>query len=167
MGFRFVALDPNPECPAFYAGAEVLAAPYGDRAALAELAKRCDLVTYEFENIEVSGVEFLESRVLVPQGSRLLALSQHRIREKIILQEQGFPVTPFRIVRSVAELSVAHEALGPLMLKTVTGGYDGKGQQKITSAAAVESALPNSPEKLNLRSLRKNLWSSSGSCRWW
>ena len=141
MGFRFVALDPNPECPAFYAGAEVLAAPYGDRAALAELAKRCDLVTYEFENVEVSGVEFLESRVLVPQGSRLLALSQHRIREKIILQEQGFPVTPFRIVRSVAELSVAHEALGPLMLKTVTGGYDGKGQQKITSAAAVESGF--------------------------
>ena len=90
MGFRFVALDPNPECPAFYAGAEVLVAPYGDRAALAELAKRCDLVTYEFENIEVSGVEFLESRVLVPQGSRLLALSQHRIREKIILPGAGF-----------------------------------------------------------------------------
>ena len=141
MGFRFVALDPNPECPAFFAGAEVISAPYGDRAALAELAKCCDLVTYEFENVAVSGVEFLESQVSVPQGSRLLALSQHRIREKSTLQEQGFPVTPFRIVDSLTELTAAHEALGPLMLKAVTGGYDGKGQRKIASAAGIEQGF--------------------------
>ena len=150
MGFHFVALDPNPACPAFFAGAEVLAAPYGDRVALAELAKRCDLVTYEFENVAVSGVEFLESQVSVPQGSRLLALSQHRIREKSTLQEQGFPVTPFWIVRSVAELMEAHEVLGPLMLKTVSGGYDGKGQQKITSAAAVEPSFAELSRKAEL-----------------
>jgi len=147
MGFRFVALDPNPDCPAFFAGAEVIAAPYGDRAALAELAKRSDLVTYEFENVDVAGVEFLEAQVAVPQGSRLLALSQHRIREKTTLQAQGFPVTPFRVVESVAELQEAQNALGPLMLKTVTGGYDGKGQRKITSASAVEASLGELSEK--------------------
>lgn len=147
MGFRFVALDPNPECPAFFAGAEVIAAPYGDRAALAELAKRSDLVTYEFENVDVAGVEFLEAQVAVPQGSRLLALSQHRIREKTTLQAQGFPVTPFRVVESVAELQEAQNVLGPLMLKTVTGGYDGKGQRKITSASAVEASFGELSEK--------------------
>ena len=39
MGFRFMVLEPNPDCPASLAGAEQITASYTDPEALAKLAE--------------------------------------------------------------------------------------------------------------------------------
>jgi 5-(carboxyamino)imidazole ribonucleotide synthase len=87
------------------------------------------VISYEFENVDAQVAEVLESRAFVPQGSRLLRITQNRIREKTAVLEMGIPVAPFRVIASLADLREAVRDLGlPAVMKTATGGYDGKGQ---------------------------------------
>jgi 5-(carboxyamino)imidazole ribonucleotide synthase len=107
--------------------------PFTDIVTLTEFALGVDVVTYEFENIPVEALDALAPRVLLRPGRDVLYTTQNRLREKQFLQQNGFPITPFRVVQSDAELREAAQALGcPCVLKTADFGYDGKGQQKIT-----------------------------------
>ena len=54
MGHKVIALDPTADCPASRV-AEIIVAPYNDVAALRQLAERCDVLTYEFENVDADG----------------------------------------------------------------------------------------------------------------
>ena len=141
MGFRFIVLDPAPICPAALAGAKQITSAYDDFEALAELADACDVVSYEFENVNADAVAWLEERVDLPQGSQLLRISQNRIREKTFLEELAVPVAPFQKIITEKDVSAAFDMLGGLMLKTVTGGYDGRGQVMISSTAQIPEAF--------------------------
>ena len=50
-GHKVITLDPAANCPAARVS-EVIVAPYDDVAALRQLAERCDVLTYEFENVD-------------------------------------------------------------------------------------------------------------------
>ena len=141
MGFRFIVLDPAPNCPAALVGAKQITSAYDDFEALAELADACDVVSYEFENVNADAVAWLEERVDLPQGSQLLRISQNRIREKTFLEELAVPVAPFQKIITEKDVSAAFDMLGGLMLKTVTGGYDGRGQARISSTAQIPEAF--------------------------
>ena len=141
MGFRFIALDPNPNCPAALVGAEQITASYTDSEALAKLADSSQVVTYEFENVDAEAVAWLEEKVDLPQGSELLRISQNRLREKTCLEQLNIPVSPFQEIKNENEVSQAFEVLGKLMLKTVTGGYDGRGQVLISDKEQIPAAL--------------------------
>ncbi|WDL99495.1 5-(carboxyamino)imidazole ribonucleotide synthase [Alicyclobacillus sp. ALC3] len=134
MGYRFVTLDPTPDCPCAQVSDRQIVAAYDDVAAAEELARSCDVITYEFENVSHEVAATLAQQAYVPQGSRLLWTTQHRVREKSTLAAAGVDVTPFHPVESLADLEAAAATLGlPLVLKTSTGGYDGKGQWRIDS----------------------------------
>ncbi|NGZ75387.1 5-(carboxyamino)imidazole ribonucleotide synthase [Saccharibacillus sp. VR-M41] len=140
LGYRFVALDPAPEAPCGQVAAQIVAA-YSDKDAAAELAERTDVITYEFENVDAEVAALLEERSYVPQGSRLLYTTQHRLREKAALEAAGATVAPYAEVKSEAELDAAVKRLGtPCVLKTATGGYDGKGQVVVRDGSEVASA---------------------------
>ncbi|WP_134687235.1 5-(carboxyamino)imidazole ribonucleotide synthase [Brevibacillus migulae] len=129
MGYRFLTMDPTPDAPCGQVADEQIVAAYDDAQAALELAEKSDLITYEFENVDATVAEILETKSFVPQGSRLLRITQNRIKEKTAIQEMGIPVAPFRVVASLQDLEAAIEELGlPAVLKTATGGYDGKGQ---------------------------------------
>ncbi|MBO2945688.1 5-(carboxyamino)imidazole ribonucleotide synthase [Paenibacillus sp. F411] len=128
MGYRFMTLDPVPDCPLGQLAPQITAS-YSDREAAAELASRSDVITYEFENVDAAVASLLEEQSYVPQGSRLLYTTQNRLREKAAIEAAGVPVAPYREIHSLEELQAAAAALGlPCVLKTATGGYDGKGQ---------------------------------------
>ncbi|WP_430159559.1 5-(carboxyamino)imidazole ribonucleotide synthase [Paenibacillus thiaminolyticus] len=140
LGYRFVALDPAADAPCA-AVADLICADYGDEEGLAELAARSDVITYEFENVDAAAVERLERAAPVPQGSRLLRLAQHRLREKEALQAAGIPVAPFAAVASADDVRRALQAFGGAgVLKTATGGYDGKGQRTLRQESEAEAA---------------------------
>lgn len=129
MGYRFVTMDPTPNAPCGQTADEQIVARYDDVEAAMRLAAASDVISYEFENVDAQVAEVLESKSYVPQGSRLLRITQNRIREKTAIQEMGIPVAPFRVVASLADLQQAVRELGlPAVMKTATGGYDGKGQ---------------------------------------
>lgn len=132
MGYRFVTLDPTEDAPCSQVADRQITAAYDDKTAARELAHSADLITYEFENVDAEVTALLEKESYVPQGSHLLYLTQHRIREKQAIEAAGVKVTAYRRVTTYAELIKSVKELGfPAVLKTVTGGYDGKGQRII------------------------------------
>ncbi|WP_169086064.1 5-(carboxyamino)imidazole ribonucleotide synthase [Paenibacillus sp. PL91] len=140
MGYRFIALDPAVDSPAGQVAEQIVAA-YDDREAARELAKRSDVITYEFENVDADVAAMLMEESYVPQGSKLLYTTQHRLREKQAIEAAGVRVAPYREIRSVEELREAVSAFGtPCVLKTAMGGYDGKGQWVIRSEGEIDEA---------------------------
>ncbi|WP_042167199.1 5-(carboxyamino)imidazole ribonucleotide synthase [Paenibacillus gorillae] len=140
MGYRFVALDPTPDGPCGQVSEQIIAA-YDDREAARELAKRADVITYEFENVDAGVAAMLMAESYVPQGSELLYTTQHRLREKRAIEAAGVRVAPYSEIRSAEELRAAAERFGlPCVLKTATGGYDGKGQWVIRSFEEIDEA---------------------------
>ncbi|NBD25572.1 5-(carboxyamino)imidazole ribonucleotide synthase [Paenibacillus glycinis] len=141
MGYRFVALDPTPDAPCGQVAQQIVAA-YDDRDAASELAKRADVITYEFENVDAGVAAMLMEQSYVPQGSELLYTTQHRLREKRAIEAAGAKVAPYAEVRSADELREAAGRFGlPCVLKTAMGGYDGKGQWVIRSEAEIDEAF--------------------------
>jgi 5-(carboxyamino)imidazole ribonucleotide synthase len=142
MGYRIVTLDPTPDSPCGQVADEQIVASFIDVDAALQMAERCDVVTYEFENVEASVASALEIKAYVPQGSKLLATTQHRILEKRMLEEAGIPVAANLPVHHPDELRRGVQQLGlPCVLKTTRGGYDGKGQWMLRTMDDVENAL--------------------------
>lgn len=139
VAYRVVVWDPDDDCPAADIADRHLAAEYTDPRALAEFAESVGVATYEFENVNADVVEELSRTVPVFPNPRLLRVSQNRVREKETCRELGLDTAPFVPVLSRADLDRALATLeGPTVLKTATGGYDGKGQAIIS---AVSGAL--------------------------
>lgn len=128
-GMRVVILDPNPDCSAAQAADSSIVAEYSDKKAIEELARRSDVLTYEFENVDLEALEDVSDKVLIPQGTELLRITKDRLREKTFLKEHGLQVAPFAAVSCREDLVSAIEEVGyPSVLKTCEGGYDGKSQ---------------------------------------
>ena len=141
-GFKVVILDPTPACPAAQAADEQIVAPYDDRDAIERLATQADVLTYEFENVDLAALEAVSDRVSIPQGTELLRITKDRIREKTFLRDSGLRTAAFAPVNSADELRQAVATIGlPAILKTCEGGYDGKGQVTLRTVADLDSPV--------------------------
>jgi 5-(carboxyamino)imidazole ribonucleotide synthase len=143
MGYRVVTLEPSPDSPCGQVADVQIQADYTDEAALRSLAEQCDVITYEFENIDARAVEFLEGLdKAVHPGSRVLRVSQDRLLEKGFLRDAGLGVADFMAVDSLEDVRTASARIGlPAVMKTVRGGYDGKGQAVVRDLAAADAAF--------------------------
>ena len=72
MGHKVIALDPVADCPASRV-AEIIVAPYNDVDALRQLAERCDILTYEFENVDADVLTLLSKTVSFHKGQTCFA----------------------------------------------------------------------------------------------
>ncbi|MDQ0919122.1 5-(carboxyamino)imidazole ribonucleotide synthase [Paenibacillus sp. V4I5] len=141
MGYRFVTLDPTDDAPCGQVADEQIQADFDDVEAARRLAALSDVITYEFENVDAHVTNILMNESYVPQGSELLYTTQHRLREKKAIEAAGVPVAPYAEIKSAEELKEAVLRFGtPCVLKTATGGYDGKGQWVLRSLDEVEEA---------------------------
>ncbi|MEJ5230854.1 MAG: 5-(carboxyamino)imidazole ribonucleotide synthase [Geminicoccaceae bacterium] len=133
LGYACHVFAPEADSPAF-AVARHTCASWADRAALADFAAAVAVVTLEFENVPVDVLDFLAGRVQVRPNAAVLAVTQDRLAEKRFLESRGFPVAPFREVRSPEEAASALVELGGRgVLKTTRFGYDGRGQRIVAS----------------------------------
>jgi 5-(carboxyamino)imidazole ribonucleotide synthase len=132
LGYRVQVLDPDPACPASFVVDACIQAGWDDAWEAGNLARGCDVVTLEIEQISLASMEAARRFAPVRPGAEILAVVQDRIEQKNWLTKHGFPVGPFRSVRSLDELHDALRVLdGPCFVKSAQGGYDGKGQAKI------------------------------------
>ena len=142
LGVRALALDPAPDAPAFRVCDGHIVAAYDDAAALEELCRRSDVVTYEFENVPGDILIPLCEKYNIPQGYRPLYDSQDRLREKTNARDHGLQTPGFAAVDDEASLRAAVRELGlPAVLKTRTLGYDGHGQAVLRCEADIEKAV--------------------------
>jgi 5-(carboxyamino)imidazole ribonucleotide synthase len=154
MGYRIQVLDPDPACPARFVVDGCIEAEWDDSREAANLARGCDVVTLEIEQISPQSMEAAASFAPVRPGGGMLAVIQDRIEQKDWLRRNGFPVGEYRAVRSLDELREAVAALGgKCFCKSATGGYDGRGQGKVgfRAGADVEAEVRDAWEALGER----------------
>lgn len=93
------------------------------------IAKTCDVLTIENENIDIALLTTLAEHVPVYPGIEAIRIAQDRLLEKTFFQSMNIPTTRFSEINSLAELETAIKQIGlPAILKTRRFGYDGKGQ---------------------------------------
>ena len=140
MGYRVHTFSPGSDTPAGQVSDVEIEASFDDLDAVRNFARAVSVVTFEFENVPAATAQAAAEIVLVRPAGSVLHTTQHRLREKLFLSHHGFPVTPFRAVRSIEDLRAAIDDLGcPAVLKTASFGYDGKGQTTIRSTADAEN----------------------------
>jgi 5-(carboxyamino)imidazole ribonucleotide synthase len=140
MGYYTVVLDPDPVSPAGLVSHHHIKADYLDEQGLAQLMQRCAAVTTEFENVPAPALRTLGAARPTAPDADAVAVAQDRIREKAHLGRSGVPVAPYAVIETADQLAAVPDALFPGILKTAQLGYDGKGQVRVASRAALTHA---------------------------
>jgi len=141
MGYRLLVLDPDPGCPARFVVDGCIEANWDDSRGAAMLARGCDVVTLEIEQISQQSMASAATYCPVRPNGAMLAVIQNRVEQKNWLRKHGFPVGEFRAVQSLDETRAAIAELGgKCFCKSATGGYDGRGQGKVGFGGTVTEA---------------------------
>ncbi len=140
LGLEFLFIDKNARTPGGQV-APLLAGELTDRRLLGELSRRCEVLTFDWENIPVEALEKLPGKARISPPLRALAAAQDRLAEKRTFELLDIPTTRYASVNSRADLDAAIERIGlPGVLKTRRLGYDGKGQAVLRKPADVAGA---------------------------
>ncbi|WP_369212575.1 5-(carboxyamino)imidazole ribonucleotide synthase [Streptomyces flavofungini] len=135
LGLKFKLLSDTPQDSAAQVVGEVVIGDYRDLDTLRAFARGCDVITFDHEHVPTEHLRALEADgIPVRPGPDALVHAQDKgvMREK--LTAIGVPCPRHRIVEDPADVA-AFAAEGatdggdgfPVILKTVRGGYDGKG----------------------------------------
>lgn len=158
MGYKVTVLEPEAGCPASTLADLHLCAAYDDAKALAELARTCQAVTTEFENVPAASLDFLAQSIRVSPSAEAVSIAQDRIKEKRYISASGLDVAPYLPIESGSDLDQDLSGCLPGILKLARLGYDGKGQIRVQTAEDAKEAFRNLGEKpcvleklLNLR----------------
>lgn len=115
---------------------------YRDLAQVREFAKKCDLVTFEHELIPISIVKALEN-----EGIKFYPTSESFIfsQDKAAMRERltNYPAPKWQIITKREEVKNF-----PVIAKSISGGYDGRGVWKVNSEAELSEILVNNPKLL-------------------
>ncbi len=140
MGYQVTVLDPDKNSPAGKIADVHLCSNYDDSTALEMMAKTCQAVTTEFENVPASTLEKLALTTTVRPSGASVAIAQHRVLEKTFIKDAGLPVAPFAVINTSADLPDDTSMLYPAILKVARFGYDGKGQARVKNQAEAQAA---------------------------
>ncbi len=145
MGYRLNVLDPDPDSPAGHIADDHVEAAYTDLEALDYMARSCDVITTEFENVPAESMRYLaQSRPVYP-SAEVLEIAQNRNREKAFASQAGLMPAVNYPVFDESDLEQAISITGlPAILKTATLGYDGKGQYVVESLQQAQQAFRDS-----------------------
>ena len=135
LGYDVRVLDPERDCPASVIASETITAPWADADAAAALARGCAAVTLEIEQIPRASLEAAAREAPLHPGVDAVYIVQERARQKEWLARHDFPLGEFRTVRHSATAADAVAALGPSIVKSAMGGYDGRGQVRVRTPA--------------------------------
>ncbi len=141
LGYHTRVLAPDEEAVAAQTASSFTRADYHSRIVLDDLAAACDVITYEFENIDIEPVVYLAGKVPVCPSPQSLSVAQDRAREKAFVRDLGGRTAPWALVTTLDELHAAIADIGcPAILKTLRLGYDGKGQIRLQTPDDIDSA---------------------------
>lgn len=138
LGINFSFLDPAMNPCAELVGDHVQA-DYDDMHAVKSLFHHSDVVTFEFENVDLDALRQLEASTnKIRPALDALAVSQQRVKEKRFFEYLNVKVAPWAEATDQESLAKAIDNLGvPVIVKTDRLGYDGKGQRRITDPQQV------------------------------
>ncbi|MDC0618316.1 5-(carboxyamino)imidazole ribonucleotide synthase [Candidatus Pelagibacter sp.] len=111
---------------------------YNDQNKIKEFISKVDVITYEFENIPYETLkEINKIKPVLPKPS-VNRIIQHRLAEKDFINNLNIRTTRYILIEKKSEIESVEDLL-PGILKTVTLGYDGKGQHPIQNLKDLNS----------------------------
>ena len=138
LGQGVLVLEGDPDSPCARRRSGVVNVP------LADFFSRVDVATFDTENTPAGPLQPFAEKLR--PSLRVLEVTQHRAKEKTFLRDGGFPTVAFRVVAPGDDVRAAVTAFGfPCIAKSVLGGYDGKGQFRLTSDADLAQLPPDAP----------------------
>jgi 5-(carboxyamino)imidazole ribonucleotide synthase len=140
MGYYVHVLDPDAECAASPVADRVVAAKFDDADAAADLARHCDVVTLEIEQIGVDALAAAVRHAPLRPSPSILSIVQDRSKQKAWLRDHHFPIGAYRDVTTLEDLTGAARDLGALFVKTRRGGYDGRSQARVATPSECNAA---------------------------
>jgi 5-(carboxyamino)imidazole ribonucleotide synthase len=150
LGIRFKLLSDTPEDSAAQVVGDVVVGDYRDLEVLRAFAHGCDVITFDHEHVPTAHLRALEADgIAVRPGPDALVHAQDKGVMRARLDEIGIPCPRHRVVADAADVTrfAVEEGDGfPVVLKTVRGGYDGKGvwvvRDETEAAEPFEAAVP-------------------------
>ena len=142
LGYKTAIYDPNPLSPAFDVASYRFNYSFADTQQLERFAKFCQVITYEFENIPLSTLEILIAHgAHIPQSTLSLQIFQNRVTEKFFFKEFESGPVPFLKLTHLNDLDYFIKQNGyPVIIKTLSLGYDGRGQFGVHNAVDFKKA---------------------------
>lgn len=153
LGIRFKLLSDTPQDSAAQVVHEVVVGDHRDLATLRSFARGCDVITFDHEQVPTEHLRALEADgIPVRPGPDALVHAQDKGVMRARLAELGIPSPRNRLVRDAADVAAFAAEGGieggaggggfPVVLKTVRGGYDGKGVWIVRAADDPAAAEP-------------------------
>ena len=126
------------DAPAQNFSNEFIHGKYNDQSKINEFIKKVDIITYEFENIPYETLnEINKIKPVLPKPS-VNRIIQHRLAEKDFINKLNIRTTRYTSIEKKSEMNSVQDLL-PGLLKTMTMGYDGKGQHLIKNLKDLDS----------------------------
>ena len=144
LGMKCHIFDPDIDCPAKSCCRYFTNAKFTDKNKLKAFAKDCSIITYEFENIPIDTVNYLEKFCQVFPKANALSVCQNREKEKKFFKKLGLNTAPYFLVNKKT-FDKFHKIKfdSQYILKTTKDGYDGKGQEKVSNFHQLKLAFTN------------------------
>lgn len=141
LGIKFKLLSDTPQDSAAQAVSDVVIGDYRDLDTLRAFARGCDVLTFDHEHVPTEHLRALEADgIAIRPGPEALRHAQDKGVMRAKLDAIGVPCPRHRIVadpEDVARFAAEGEGF-PVVLKTVRGGYDGKGVWVVRSSKEAE-----------------------------
>lgn len=134
-------LDPDAEAPCKDIATYFSHGSLTDYETVYQWGQKLDLITIEIENVNVAALKALqqEGKSVYPQPEVIELIQDKRV-QKQFYQQHNIPTSPFVLVENKADVQ-KHLHFLPAMNKLGTEGYDGRGVQRISSAADADKAF--------------------------
>ena len=150
LGIRLRVLAARADEPAAQVVPDTVIGQHDDAEAVAAFARGCDVITFDHEHVPTPVLErLLAQDTVVRPGPAALLYAQDKAEMRERLAAIGVPCPAWRRVASAGELAdfarettgAADLGAGPVILKAVRGGYDGKGVWRIESPDEAERVV--------------------------
>jgi 5-(carboxyamino)imidazole ribonucleotide synthase len=143
-------LDPDANAPCKNIAGSFTQGSLLDFNTVYNFAKNADVITIEIENVNVDALEKLENegKKVFPQPA-VIRMIQDKGLQKEFYKKHHIPTSPYFLIQTKDEISkLEHEF--PFVQKLRTGGYDGRGVQKLDDYSNLDKAFaePSVMEKL-------------------
>jgi len=138
LEIKTVIFCDDVDAPAQNFSNEFVHGQYDDQNKIKEFIDKVDIVTYEFENIPYETLNEINKKKTVLPKPSVNRIIQHRLAEKDFVNNLNIRTTRYVSIEKKSEMDSVTDFL-PGILKTVTLGYDGKGQHPINSLKELES----------------------------
>ena len=138
LEIKTIVFCDDVDAPAQNFSNEFIYGQYNDQAKINEFVNKVDIVTYEFENIPYETLDKINKiKPVLPKPS-VNRIIQHRLAEKDFINKLNIRTTRYASIEKKSEMESLKDFL-PGLLKTVTLGYDGKGQYPIKNLEDLDS----------------------------